>query len=116
MFAFKAPESTQGSVVSPKCDVYCLGVIILEVLTGKFPSQYLSNSKGGTDVVHWASMAVVERREDEIIDPAMISNNSVDSNSEMVNLVRIGVACTESDPAKRLDLREAIRCIEEMEV
>ncbi|KAF2304139.1 hypothetical protein GH714_028015 [Hevea brasiliensis] len=44
MFAYKSPEYIEKRQVSPKSDVYCFGIIILEVVTGKFPSQYLSNN------------------------------------------------------------------------
>lgn len=112
MFAYRAPESSQS--VSPKCDVYCLGIIILEILTGKFPSQYLSNGKGGIDVVQWVQSAISEEREEEIIDPAIMT--SKDSASQMVRLLHIGASCTESDPEARMDLKEAIRSIEEVQV
>ncbi|KAJ6714978.1 LEUCINE-RICH REPEAT RECEPTOR-LIKE PROTEIN KINASE PXC1 [Salix viminalis] len=34
LFGYKAPEAAQHGV-SPMCDVYCLGIIVLEILTGK---------------------------------------------------------------------------------
>ncbi|XP_020272739.1 pollen receptor-like kinase 3, partial [Asparagus officinalis] len=70
LFSFKSPESLLHHHVSPKSDVYCLGVLILEILTGKFPSQYLSDSaRGGTDVVTWAVAAIKEGKEVELLDP-----------------------------------------------
>ncbi|KAJ0075423.1 hypothetical protein Patl1_33723 [Pistacia atlantica] len=81
MFAYKAPEVVSAGKVSPKCDVYCLGVVILEILTGKFPSQYLSNGKGGTDVVQWAASATSEGRLTELLDPEIAS--STNSLNEM---------------------------------
>ncbi|KAK2406596.1 pollen receptor kinase [Trifolium repens] len=110
LFAYKAPEALQHSKVSPRCDVYCLGVVILEILTGKFPSQYLNNGKGGTDVVQWVASAICEGREVELLDPEIASNKK--SLSEMQQLIHIGAACTESNPKKRLDMFEAIRRIE----
>ncbi|KAJ7956007.1 putative Receptor-like kinase [Quillaja saponaria] len=114
MFAYKSPDYIQYQQVSPKSDVYCLGIIILEILTGKFPSQYLSNNKGGTDVVHWVSIAISEGRETEVIDPEIASNT--DSLNQMLQLLQIGAACTESNPDQRLNMREAIRRIEEVPV
>ncbi|XP_030530433.2 pollen receptor-like kinase 3 [Rhodamnia argentea] len=112
MFAYKAPESLQNQQVSPKCDVYCLGIVILEILTGKFPSQYLSNGKGGTDVVQWVHSAISKKREDEVIDPEILS--STGSKPQMLQLLHIGASCTESNPEHRINLREAIRNIEEV--
>ena len=112
MFAYKSPEYAQRQEVSPKSDVYCLGIIILEILTGKFPSQYLSNGKGGTDVVQWVSSAVAEKREAELIDPEIA--NDANAVSRMVELLRIGADCTQSNPQQRPEMKEAIRRIEEI--
>ncbi|KAL4613836.1 hypothetical protein ACB092_07G009700 [Castanea dentata] len=88
MFAYKAPEFIQYQEVSPKSDVYCLGIVILEILTGKFPSQYLSNGKGGIDVVQWVLTSMYERREDELIDPELLSYTN--SRNQIMQLLRIG--------------------------
>lgn len=111
MFAFKSPEQQ----ASPKSDVYCLGILILEILTGKFPSQYLNNQKGGTDVVQWVRTAVSEKRVSELVDPE-IAGTSAASVEQMEKLLHIGNACTESNQDKRLDMKEAIRRIEEIQV
>ncbi|KAI5320051.1 PREDICTED: pollen receptor kinase [Prunus dulcis] len=114
MFAFRTPEITESQQISPKSDVYCLGILILEILTGKFPSQYLTNGKGGTDVVQWVQSAMAEQREEELLDPEIASD--ADSLDQMVQLLKIGADCTLSDPEQRLDIREAIRRIEEVQV
>ncbi|XP_015060748.1 pollen receptor-like kinase 3 [Solanum pennellii] len=112
LFAYKAPEATQQQHLTPKCDIYCLGIIILEILTGKFPSQYLNNQKGGTDVVQWVQSAIADQRESELIDPEIAS--ATDSVEQMVKLLHVGAACTISDPDKRIDMKEALRRIEEI--
>ncbi|GAV61424.1 Pkinase domain-containing protein/LRR_1 domain-containing protein, partial [Cephalotus follicularis] len=114
LFAYKAPEAAQYGQVSPKCDVYCLGIVILEILTGKFPSQYLSTGKGGTDVIQWVASAISEKRETELLDPEIAS--SLNSIGEMKKLLHIGAACTESNPELRLDMREAITRIEDIKL
>ncbi|WCJ42825.1 Leucine-rich repeat protein kinase family protein [Euphorbia peplus] len=116
MFAYKTPEYIQKHVISPKSDVYCLGIIILEIMTGKFPSQYLANGKGGTDVVQWVTQAISEGREKELIDPEVADNTNTETIHQMVELLRVGAACTESDTNQRLDMREAIRRIQEIQV
>lgn len=114
MFAYKSPEYIQHQQLSPRSDVYCLGILILEVITGKFPSQYLSNAKGGIDVVELVSSLIGDQdRVAELIDPE-ISANAENSIGMMVQLLKIGLGCTESEPAKRLDLEEALKMIEEI--
>ncbi|KAK7304012.1 hypothetical protein RJT34_14994 [Clitoria ternatea] len=112
LFAFKTPDYTQYQKVSQKTDVYCLGIIILELVTGKFPSQYHSNGKGGTDVVQWVLSAISDRREAEVVDPELKSKDA-NSLNHMLQLLQIGAACIQSNPDQRLTMKEAIRRIEE---
>ncbi|KVH94011.1 Leucine rich repeat 4 [Cynara cardunculus var. scolymus] len=115
MFAFKSPEAMLNQKISAKSDVYCMGIIILEIMTGKYPSQYFNNQKGGTDVVQWVRSALAEKREKELIDPE-IASGARESVGEMEKLLHIGAACTESDVEQRMELNEAIRKIEEISV
>ncbi|OIW04527.1 hypothetical protein TanjilG_13909 [Lupinus angustifolius] len=114
LFAYKAPEAISQGQISHKCDVYCLGVVILEILTGKFPSQYLSNGKGGTDVVQWVASAISERRELELLDPEIATSKNNNSQVQMEQLLHIAAACTASNPHQRLQMSEAIRRIEDI--
>ncbi|KAK8969257.1 putative inactive leucine-rich repeat receptor-like protein kinase [Platanthera guangdongensis] len=110
LFAHKSPEAPH---VSHKSDVFCFGVVILEILTGRFPSQYLNNTKGGTDVVRWAASAVSDFREADIIDP-QITGRPASASSEMVCLLRLGVACTQADPDDRPGMKEAAELVEDI--
>ncbi|KAK2979502.1 hypothetical protein RJ640_008386 [Escallonia rubra] len=115
LFAYKSPEAAQDLNISPKCDVYCLGIIILEILTGKFPTQYVNNGNGGIDLVRLLKAVITQGKETELLDPD-IANARQSSLDEMVRLLHIGAACTESNPNQRLDVREAIMRIEEIQI
>ncbi|KAH0738362.1 hypothetical protein KY290_037067 [Solanum tuberosum] len=67
LIAFKSPEAVRNNQVTPKCDVYCLGIVILEIITGKFPSQYLNTGKEGIDISQWVKSAIAEGREAELL-------------------------------------------------
>ncbi|PON43593.1 Tyrosine-protein kinase [Parasponia andersonii] len=116
MFAYKTPEAIEHNQVSPKSDVYCLGIIILEILMGKFPSQYLNTAKGGTDVVQCVNSAISEGRETELLDPKISNIASRNPVGEMLRLLHVGAACTERSPELRPDIVEAIRRIEEVQI
>ncbi|CAH8392885.1 unnamed protein product [Eruca vesicaria subsp. sativa] len=112
MFAYKTPEFAQSQEVSHKSDVYCLGIIVLEILTGKFPSQYLNTGKGGIDIVEWVQSSIAEHKEEEVIDPEIVNNAG--SVPQMLEMLRIGAACIASNPDERLDMRETVRRIEQV--
>ncbi|CAN7099815.1 hypothetical protein HID58_022603 [Brassica napus] len=114
LFAFKSPEFAQNQQVSPKSDVYCLGVILLEIMTGKFPSQYLNNGKGGTDIIEWVQSSVAQHKEEELIDPEISSNT--DSLQQMVELLRIGAVCIASNPDDRENMKEIVTRIERITI
>ncbi|KAM3267839.1 pollen receptor-like kinase 3 [Capsicum chacoense] len=114
LLAFKSPEALQSNQVTPKCDVYCLGLVILEVVTGKFPAQYLNTGKGGIDIAQWVKTAVAEGREAELYDPDVLPS-AKDSMSSMKELVHIGAACVEDHPQQRISIREVVRRIEEIQ-
>ncbi|CAN8300854.1 unnamed protein product [Cochlearia groenlandica] len=112
MFAYKTPEFALNQQISHKSDVYCLGIIVLEILTGKFPSQYLTTGKGGTDIVQWVQSSVAEGKEEELIDPEIVTDNV--SVQGITELLRVGEACIASNPNERLDMREAVRRIQQV--
>ncbi|XP_058109026.1 pollen receptor-like kinase 3 [Magnolia sinica] len=112
LLAYKAPESIQYNHVSPKSDVFCLGILILEIITGKFPSLYLSHGKGGTDLVEWVSTAVTDHRESQLYDPEILGPDG--PHAGMERLLHLGLSCANVDPTQRPTMREATKRIEEI--
>ncbi|CAL4991226.1 unnamed protein product [Urochloa decumbens] len=113
MFAFRSPEGATRGAVSPRSDVYCLGVVLLELVTGRFPSQYLLSARGGTDVVHWAAGAVAEGAEKELVDPVIVAGGAGDWEAA-VRLLRVGVRCAKPEPETRPSVAEAAWLVEEI--
>lgn len=56
---------------------------------------------------------MADGKESEVIDPEIAV--SADSVGQMVKLLQIGVACTENDIDKRLNMKEAVRRIREIQ-
>ncbi|KAJ6942673.1 hypothetical protein NC652_008469 [Populus alba x Populus x berolinensis] len=112
LFGYEAPEAAEFGV-SPKSDVYCLGIIILEILSGKLPSQYLNNARGGTDVVRWVESAISDGRETDFLDPEIESSKNSRCQKQLLG---IGAACVKRNPEQRLDITQAIQLIQEIEL
>ncbi|KAE8724467.1 Pollen receptor-like kinase 3 [Hibiscus syriacus] len=112
LFAYKSPEYIQYQQVPSKSDVFCLGIIILEIMTGKVPSQYLSNNDGGIDIMQWVQTLISEDCALELIDPEIAKDES--SIDSMLQVLELGASCVESNPDKRLHLNEVVTRIEEV--
>lgn len=113
MAAYKSPEFTQTNAVTKKTDVWCLGILILEILTGKFPANYLKHGKGGNDeLAIWVDSVVKEEWSSEMFDMEMRASRSC--KGEMLKLLKIGMWCCEWNEDKRWSLRDAVEKIEEL--
>lgn len=102
MAAYKSPESTNEGVTR-KTDVWSLGILILELLTGQFPASYLKQGRGpSSDLATWVGSVVGEEWTADVLD------------RDMLGLMKIGMCCCEWDVERRWDLREAVERIREL--
>ncbi|KAK8630289.1 hypothetical protein V6N13_079087 [Hibiscus sabdariffa] len=123
MAAYKSPEFIKTGRITKKTDVWCLGLLILEILTAKPPENRLQNDKGDDeqDLTAWVRSIVGDDPEDyaskmdAILDKDMGEIREGD-RKVIVDLLEIGLSCCELDTEKRLDLREAAERIEGLKV
>lgn len=105
---YMAPEfACQTVKITEKCDVYGFGVLILEVVTGKKPVEYMED-----DVVVLCDMvreSLDEGRLEECIDQKLLGNFPVE---EAIPLVKLGLICSSQVPSNRPDMEEVIRILE----
>lgn len=107
LVAYNSPDET----VSAKSDVFSFGVVVLEILTGKFPSQYSGlNRAGGTNVVEWIGSAVEKGEWMDLLHHTVVAAAADDetSSEEIENVLRIGVRCTGDDPDRRPSMAEVV--------
>lgn len=108
---YRAPEVTDPRKVSQKADVYSFGVVILELLTGKAPTNGLLN-EDGVDLPRWVQSVVREEWTSEVFDLDLLRYHNVEE--EMVRLLQLGVDCTAQYPDNRPLMWEVRRQIEEI--
>ena len=111
---YRAPEVTDPSRVSQKADVYSFGVVLLELLTGKAPSNSVMNEEG-MDLARWVHSVEREEWRREVFDSELMSLERVDSvEGEMEEMLQLGIDCTEQHPDKRPVMVEVVRRIQEL--
>ncbi|KAM5553532.1 pollen receptor-like kinase 2 [Rosa sericea] len=113
MVAYKSPEYVATKRITKKTDVWSLGVLILEILTGKLPTNFLQHGKGSEeDLASWVNSVPREEWFTQVFDREMGANKNCEG--EMLKLLNIGLDCCEGDVEKRWDMKEAVERIEEL--
>ncbi|EEF34411.1 leucine-rich repeat transmembrane protein kinase, putative [Ricinus communis] len=112
MAAYKSPEFTQYARTIRKTDVWSLGILILEMLTGKFPANYERQGSSKGDLARWVNSVVREEWTGEVFDVEM--SGTKNGEGEMLKLLKIGMCCCEWKVERRWDLRKAVDRIEEL--
>ncbi|CAN6470233.1 unnamed protein product [Victoria cruziana] len=115
MVSFRSPEFMQFRQVCRKSDVWSLGVIILEIITGKFPSHYVNHGKGGVDLPLWVRSAIAEDRMNDVFDQEIAQDSSTVPN-QISRLLEIGLLCTEPSLDRRPDMVTVHTMIEEINI
>ncbi|KAF9661427.1 hypothetical protein SADUNF_Sadunf19G0067600 [Salix dunnii] len=105
---YMAPEFACRTVkITEKCDVYGFGVLVLEIVTGKRPVEYMED-----DVVVLCDMvrgALEEGRVEECVDGRLMGNFPAD---EVVPVMKLGLICTLQVPSNRPDMGEVINILD----
>lgn len=110
---YKSPEYAQLGRITKKTDVWSFGILILEILTGKFPENYITpRYNSDSDLASWVNMLITEKRTSEVFDVEMGGIGT--SKAELLKLLKIGLSCCEENVERRLDIKEALQQIEEL--
>ncbi|KAH7515173.1 hypothetical protein JRO89_XSUnG0165800 [Xanthoceras sorbifolium] len=119
---YVAPEYGMGSEVSISGDVYSLGILLLEMFTGRRPTDNVFNdSLNLHDFVKTAS----PERATEIVEPSLLldvraDNNEIENFARLrgegrlrtegclVGVLRIGVLCSVEPSAERMEMTDVV--------
>ncbi|XP_062201669.1 probable leucine-rich repeat receptor-like protein kinase IMK3 [Phragmites australis] len=104
---YRAPELSKLKKASAKTDVYSLGVIILELLTGKSPAD----STNGMDLPQWVASIVKEEWTSEVFDLELMRDAAGD---ELMDTLKLALHCVDPSPSVRPEAREVVRQLEQI--
>ncbi|KAL1335232.1 probable LRR receptor-like serine/threonine-protein kinase At2g24230 isoform X2 [Arachis ipaensis] len=108
------PEFSQQEFESPttKSDVYCYGVVLFELVTGKKPvGDDYPDDKEST-LVSWVRGLVRKNQASIAIDPK-IRDTGLDE--QMEEALKIGYLCTADLPAKRPTMQQIVGLLKDIE-
>lgn len=106
---YRAPELSKLKKANMKTDVYSLGVIILELLTGKSPGEALN----GVDLPQWVASIVKEEWTNEVFDLELMRDAST-IGDELLNTLKLALHCVDPSPSARPEVQQVLQQLEEI--
>ncbi|KAL5708378.1 non-specific serine/threonine protein kinase [Ranunculus cassubicifolius] len=105
---YAAPEYGMGGGASTQADTYSYGILLLELFTGKRPTDV--TFVDGLDMHTYARDALPDTVR-HIVDPVLISaEEEIETIEECIaSVVKIGVACSAQSPGERMDMEEVAK-------
>ncbi|KAF3332397.1 serine/threonine-protein kinase BRI1-like 2 [Carex littledalei] len=109
------PEYYQSFRCTPKGDIYSFGVVMLELLTGKRPTD--KDDFGDTNLVGWVKMKAAEGKSRDVLDANLAGKdaNCGDEEKEMMRFLEITLKCVEDFPSKRPNMLQVVAMLRELE-
>ncbi|MCO5559035.1 hypothetical protein L7F22_012627 [Adiantum nelumboides] len=137
-----APEAAYTPMVSDRADVYSFGIILLELVTAKKPTStecfdvqqdlrswvasffdgkaYYDLLRSNFDALttSWGNISSVVDK--DLLEQFQASSDDVGTiitiQKQVLNLLRVGLLCTDQSPRSRPSMREALRMILDLAV
>ncbi|KAL7173199.1 hypothetical protein ACSBR2_032633 [Camellia fascicularis] len=105
---YVAPEYGMGGQVSTRADVYSYGILLLEMFTGRKPTDGLFKNDLN---LHKFVKAALPGRVMEIVDRSMDSNEMAEIKSSehsecLISIFQLGIACSAESQRERMDMRK----------
>ena len=107
---YRAPELSKLKNANTKTDVYSLGVIILELLTGKSPGEPMN----GMDLPQWVASIVKEEWTNEVFDLEIMRDAQTIGDDELLNTLKLALHCVDPTPAARPEAEQVVQQLEEI--
>ncbi|XP_027067036.1 LRR receptor-like serine/threonine-protein kinase FEI 1 isoform X2 [Coffea arabica] len=106
-FGYLAPEYMQSGRATEKTDVYSFGVLVLEVVSGKRPTD-ASFIEKGLNIVGWLNFLISENRQREIVDPHCegVQAETFDA------LLAVAIQCVSCVPEDRPTMHRVVQILE----
>ncbi|CAH8317977.1 unnamed protein product [Eruca vesicaria subsp. sativa] len=102
-----APEYVYTLRVNEKSDIYSFGIVLLELVTGKQPTD---PELGDKDMVKWVCTTLDQCGLESVIDPTL----DLGFKEEISKVIHIGLLCTSPLPLNRPSMRKVVIMLQEV--
>ncbi|TYI48088.1 hypothetical protein E1A91_D13G222000v1 [Gossypium mustelinum] len=113
--AYVSPEFSQlesDDAPTPKSDVYCFGVVLFELITGKKPIGDDYPEEQEANLVSWVRGLVRKNEGSKAIDPKIRDTGPV---YQMEEALKIAYLCTAELPTKRPSMQQIVGLLKDIE-
>ncbi|CAL9097784.1 unnamed protein product [Musa textilis] len=109
---YRAPELSKLKKANAKTDIYSLGVIVLELLTGKSPAD----AADGVDLPQWVASIVKEEWTNEVFDLELMKDATAGTatGDELLNTLKLALHCVDPSPAARPEAHQVLQQLEQI--
>lgn len=100
---YRAPELATMKRPKPsmKGDIYALGVLMLELLTGKGAGDIISGQSGAVDLTDWVRLLAHEKRSFECLDPLLLGTSVAELPLGMEEMLCLALKCISQQSSER---------------
>ncbi|KAJ8542060.1 hypothetical protein K7X08_016926 [Anisodus acutangulus] len=106
---YRAPELNKLKKANVKMDVYSLGVIMLELLTGKSPGE----ATNGVDLPRRVASIVKEEGTNEVFDLELMRDASI-FGDELLSTLKLALHCVDPSPSARPEVQQVLQQLEDI--
>ncbi|KAL1541901.1 hypothetical protein AAHA92_26066 [Salvia divinorum] len=111
--AGRTPEAVAGKRVVPRmADVYCLGIVVLEMVTGRAAKAPESGGGGDDDLSGWVREAVSIDWSTDIVDLQIVGER--EGYEDMLKLTEMALQCTDQSPERRPEIAQVLTMIHDI--
>lgn len=103
IFGHMSPEYMRSGEATAMADVYSFGIVVLEVVTGQMAVDFRRPEVLLVEKVH--EFEEKGRSLEELADRRLDGNYN---RTELLRLIKLGIACTKSNPESRPSMRQAV--------
>ncbi|KAI8004775.1 Receptor like protein kinase S.2 [Camellia lanceoleosa] len=107
IFGYMSPEYMESGEATTMADIYSFGVVVLEVVSGQMAVDFRRPEVLLVKRVH--EFEARKRPYEELADWRL---NGVYNQKELVRMIKLGMACTRSDPKSRPGMRQIVQILD----